>query len=76
MALTVSSIVGNVSGFLGNDKYNILPATKDSIKQLIEGLDGIDWSQQDLVSIIETKVDEVAAATGISVDDIKAYFEE
>ena len=23
MALTVSSIVGNVSGFLGNDKYNV-----------------------------------------------------
>ena len=62
MALTVSSIVGNVSGFLGNDKYNVWPATKDSIKGLIEGLDGIDWSQQDLVSIIETKVDEVAEA--------------
>ena len=55
----------------------LAPATKDAIKGLIEGLDGIDWSQpQDLVSIIETKVDEVAAASGISADDIKAYFEE
>ena len=78
MALTVSSIVGNVSGFLGNDRYNALaPAQKDAVKGLIEGLDGIDWSEpQDLVSIIETKVDEVAAATGVSADDIKAYFEE
>jgi hypothetical protein len=40
-------------------------------------LNGIDWSQpQDLVNIIETKVSEVAAATGYDADDLKAYFEE
>ena len=78
MALTVSSIVGNVSGFIGKDRYiNLSPSMKEAVKQLIESLDGVDWSQpQDLVSIIETKVDEVAAASGISADDIKAYFEE
>jgi|TARA_Y100000590_G_scaffold105716_1_gene120317 hypothetical protein len=78
MALTVSSIVGNVSGFIGNDKYiNLSPSMKEAVKQLIESLDGVDWSQpQDLVSIIETKVAEVAAATGVVESDIKAYFEE
>ena len=50
---------------------------KPFIKGLIEGLDGIDWSQpQDLVNIIETKVAEVSAATGVVESDIKAYFEE
>ena len=50
---------------------------KEAVKQLIESLDGVDWSQpQDLVNIIETKVSEVAAATGVVEADIKAYFEE
>ena len=35
MALTVSSIVGNVSGFIGNDKYiNLSPSMKEAVKQL------------------------------------------
>jgi hypothetical protein len=78
MALTISSIVGNVSGFIGNDRYNNLsPSMKEAVKQLIESLDGVDWSQpQDLVNIIETKVAEVSAATGVVESDIKAYFEE
>ena len=43
MALTVSSIVGNVSGFIGNDKYiNLSPSMKEAVKQLIESLDGVD----------------------------------
>ena len=78
MALTVSSIVGNVSGFIGKDRYiNLSPSMKEAVKQLIESLDGVDWSQpQDLVNIIETKVAEVSAATGVVDSDIKAYFEE
>ena len=78
MALTVSSIVGNTSGFLKNDRYNALsPAAKTQVETLIAGLDAIDWSQpQDLVNIIETKVSEVATATGYDADDLKAYFEE
>jgi hypothetical protein len=78
MALTVSSIVGSVSGFVANDNYiNLAPATKDAVKQLIEGLDGVDWKQpQDLVNIIETNVATVAAATGVAEADLKAYFEE
>tara|TARA_B100000929_G_C15235144_1_gene327759 strand:+ start:78 stop:314 length:237 start_codon:yes stop_codon:yes gene_type:complete len=78
MALTVSSIVGSVSGFIAKDEYiNLAPATKEAVKQLIEGLDGVDWKQpQDLVNIIETNVATVAAATGVAEADLKAYFEE
>ena len=78
MALTVSSIVGNVSGFLGNDRYNSLaPAQKDAVKGLIEGLDGIDWSQpQDLVNIIETKISEVAAGDSDVETALTTYFSE
>ena len=61
MALTVSSIVGNVSGHINNDRYLALAAVKlcwpsdDRIKRY--------WlvTTQDLVNIIETKVSEVAA---------------
>ena len=60
MALTVSSIVGNVSGHINNDRYNALALQqKTAVDQVMTGLNGIDWSQpQDLVNIIETKVDE------------------
>ena len=78
MALTVSSIVGNVSGHINNDRYLALaPAAKTAVDQVMTELNGIDWSQpQDLVNIIETKVSEDAAATGYDADDLKAYFEE
>ena len=70
MALTVSSIVGNVSGHINNDRYLALaPAAKTAVDQVMTELNGIDWSQpQDLVNIIETKVSEVAAATGYDAD--------
>ena len=78
MALTVSSIVENTSGYVANDKYNALaPALKDAVKVLIESLDGVDWSNpQDLKDIIETKVTEVAASEGVEVADLVAYFSE
>jgi|TARA_B100001248_G_scaffold256424_1_gene237437 hypothetical protein len=78
MALTVSSIVENTSGYVANDKYNALaPALKDAVKVLIESLDGVDWSSpQDLKDIIETKVTEVAASEGVEVADLVAYFSE
>jgi hypothetical protein len=77
MALTVSSIVGNVSGFIQSDKYNALsPTAKEAVKTLVEGLDGVDWSSpQDLVNIIETKVAEVSVATGVAEADLTTYFE-
>ena len=44
MALTVSSIVGNVSGFIGKDRYiNLSPSMKEAVKQLIQSLEGVDW---------------------------------
>tara|TARA_B100001057_G_C22789152_1_gene926866 strand:- start:393 stop:629 length:237 start_codon:yes stop_codon:yes gene_type:complete len=78
MALTVSSIVENTSGFIANDKYNALaPALKDAVKVLIESLDGVDWSNpQDLKDIIETKVTEVATSEGVEASDLTAYFSE
>ena len=78
MALTVSSIVENTSGFVANDKYNALaPALKDAVKVLIESLDGVDWSNpQDLKDIIETKVTEVATSEGVEAYDLTAYFSE
>ncbi|MAJ05111.1 MAG: hypothetical protein CMH03_10530 [Marinovum sp.] len=78
MALTVSSIVENTSGFVANDKYNALsPALKDAVKVLIESLDGVDWSNpQDLKDIIETKVTEVATSEGVEASDLTAYFSE
>ena len=62
MALTVSSIVGNVSGHINNDRYLALAQRlKTAVDQVMTELNGIDWSQpQDLVNIIETKVSEVA----------------
>ena len=61
-----------------SDRYLALaPAAKTAVDQVMTELNGIDWSQpQDLVNIIETKVSEVAAATGYDADDLKAYFEE
>ncbi len=78
MALTVSSIVENTSGFVANDKYNALtPALKDAVKVLIESLDGVDWSNpQDLKDIIETKITEVATSEGVEASDLTAYFSE
>ena len=78
MALTVSSIEENTSGFVANDKYNALaPALKDAVKVLIESLDGVDWSNpQDLKDIIETKVTEVATSEGVEASDLTAYFSE
>lgn len=78
MALTVSSIVGNTSGFIKNDRYNSLsPAMKTAVESLISGLDAIDWSQpQDLVNIIETKISEVAAGDSDVETALTTYFSE
>ncbi len=78
MALTVSSIVGNTSGFLKNDRYNALsPAAKTQVETLIAGLDAIDWSQpQDLVNIIESKISEVAAGDSDVETALTTYFSE
>lgn len=78
MALTVSSIVGNTSGFIKNDRYNSLsPAMKTAVESLVSGLDAIDWSQpQDLVNIIETKITEVAAGDSDVETALTTYFSE
>lgn len=78
MALTVSSIVGNTSGFIKNDRYNSLsPAMKTAVESLVSGLDAIDWSQpQDLVDIIETKITEVAAGDSDVETALTTYFSE
>tara|TARA_B100000900_G_scaffold358698_1_gene329744 strand:+ start:26 stop:262 length:237 start_codon:yes stop_codon:yes gene_type:complete len=78
MALTVSSIVGNTSGFIKNDRYNSLsPAMKTAVESLVAGLDAIDWSQpQDLVNIIETKISEVAAGDSDVETALTTYFSE
>ena len=78
MALTVSSIVGNTSGFIKNDRYNSLsPAMKTAVESLVSGLDAIDWSQpQDLVNIIETKITEVAAGDSNVETALTTYFSE
>lgn len=78
MALTVSSIVGNTSGFIKNDRYNSLsPAMKTAVESLVSGLDAIDWSQpQDLVNIIETKISEVAAGDSDVETALTTYFSE
>ena len=73
MALTVSSIVGNVSGHINNDRYLALaPAAKTAVDQVMTELNGIDWSQpQDLVNIIETKVSEVALQLVMTLTTLK-----